>query len=179
MDRRLQEKKLEADKENLRRQEEIDLVRSANQRRMQREVNEAEKEQIALEQEKFKLQQEAMQERIEIEAPVQQYSMKKNQEALQVELALRQLENQVKELRLNGNMMEEVARQRLKEQILPLEQAPDIIGAASHIFQGANLSIYGSESQWAAMLQPIIEVFARTVQRAIQSSEARPPEAVE
>jgi hypothetical protein len=161
---RLQEKKLASDKENLRRQEEMELAQLARQRRMQAENLESERQAMQIEQEKFRLQMESEQERVQADAPLQLLKIEKQVAILQEQLAMLQLQNQVKALETDGTLLLERARQELRREILPLEQAPQIAAAASKVLQGTNLSIYGENSQLLSQLAPIFELLTRTLQ---------------
>jgi hypothetical protein len=60
--------------------------------------------------------------------------------------------------------------------MLPVEQAPQIVEAASRVLQGTNLSIYGENGQLLNQVAPIFEVLARAVQQATQGGSDRAPE---
>ena len=53
--------------------------------------------------------------------------------------------------------------------MLPLEQAPQIVEAASKVLHGTNLSIYGENGQLLNQLAPIFDFLARAVQQATQA----------
>jgi hypothetical protein len=59
--------------------------------------------------------------------------------------------------------MLDAARQRLQAEILPLEQIPQVVQAASQIFQGTNLSIYGENQQLMGLLAPLVDLLARVL----------------
>jgi hypothetical protein len=166
---RLQEKKLATDKETLRRQEEMEMAQLARQRRMQAENLETERQALQLEQEKVRLQLEADQARAEAETPVQLLKLEKQMAVLQQELEMRQLQNQVKQFEVEGNLLLERARQELRREMLPLEQVPQIVEAASQVLHGTNLSIYGENSSLLAQLAPIFELLTRTFQQATKT----------
>ncbi len=170
-DQRLREKQLEADKAEVRRKEEIELSQVAYRRRMKKETLETERAEIVMEREKFRLQQEAAQERIETETPVRLLRSQKEREALDEELQTKELEVQVKEREVQAAMMLETARQRLRAEILPLEQAPALVEAATQIFQGTNLSLYGSEGQFLAQLEPLFRLVTGLLHQADQSRQ--------
>ena len=164
---RLQEKKLATDKETLRRQEEMELAQLARKRRMQAENLETERQALQLEQEKVRLQLEADQARAEVETPVQLLKLEKQMTVLQQELEMRKLQNQVKQFDVEGNLLLERARQNLRLEMLPIEQTPQIVEAASRVLQGANLSIYGENSQLIGQLAPIFELLAHTLKQTM------------
>ena len=168
---RLQEKKLATDKEALRRQEELELAQLARQRRMQAENLETERQALQLEQEKVRLQLEADQARTEAETPVQLFKLEKQTIVLQQELEMRKLQNQVKQFEVEGNLLIERARQELRLEMLPIEQTPQIVEAASRVLQGTNLSIYGENNQFIGQLAPIFELLARTLKQVVGNGQ--------
>jgi hypothetical protein len=110
---------------------------------------------------------------LEAETPVRLLSLEKQTTILQKELEMRQLQNQVKELEAAENLIFERARQDLRREILPLEQAPQMVAAASTLLHGTNLSIYGENSQLLSQLAPIFELLTRSLQQSVAS--AQPP----
>lgn len=170
---RLQEKKLAADKENLRRQEEMELAQLVRERRMLAANLETERQTAQVEQEKLQLQVQSKRDRLEAETPVRLLTLEKQTAILQKELEMRQLQNQVKELEAAENLIFERARQDLRREILPLEQAPQMVAAASKLLHGTNLSIYGENNQLLGQLAPIFELLTRALQQAITS--VQPP----
>ncbi len=167
---RVEEKKLASDRESLRRQEELELVQLARQRRMQAENVATQRQALQLEQERFRAEMEAEQDRVNTEAPVRMLRVAKESEVLRDELEMRKLQNQVKALDVEHELLLPRAQQELRREILPLEQAPQIVEAASKILQGTNLSIYGDNGMLLGQLAPVFEVVARAVQQATQGN---------
>lgn len=163
----LQEKKLAADKENLRRQEEMELAQLARQRRMQAEALETERQAAQLEQEKLQLQVQSEQARLDAETPLRLLKLEKQEALLHKELEVSRLQNQVKELEAVGSLLFERARQDLRREILPLEQAPQMVAAAAQVLHGTHLSVYGENGQLLGQLAPLFEQFGRILQQAL------------
>lgn len=150
---------------NIRTQEAIQQAQSESKRRLQNEHLIAERERIQIEQEKHRLQQASEQAVIEQETPVRLLRLAKQREVLEQELAMRQLENQVKALAVENDLMAKRAQQSLRQQILPLEQRPEIAEALAKTFQGANLSFYGDAAPLAAALAPLVDLLKTHVRR--------------
>lgn len=170
---RLEEKKLASDQESLRRQEELELVQLARQRRMQAENVATQRQALQLEQERFRAEMEAEQDRVNTEAPVRMLRVSKESEVLRDELEMRRLQNQVKALDVEHELLLPRAQQELRREILPLEQAPRIVEAASKVLQGTNLSVYGENGMLLGQLAPVFEILARAVQQATQGDARR------
>ena len=91
------------------------------------------------------------------------------------ELELRKLQNQVKAFDVERELMLPRAEQDMRREMLPLEQAPQIVEAASRVLQGTNLSIYGEGGQLLGQLAPLFEILACAVQQATQAPARQAP----
>ena len=171
---RVEEQKLASDMEGLRRQEELELSQLARQRRMQAENVATERQALQLERERFHAEMEAEQDRVNTEAPVRKLRIATESEVLRDELAMRTLQNQVKALDVEHDLLLPRAEQELRRAMLPLEQAPQIVEAASRVLQGTNLSIYGESAQLLGQLGPVFEILGRAVMQATQASLQQP-----
>jgi hypothetical protein len=165
---RVQDKKLAADRDSLRRQEELELAQLGRQRRMQTENLATERQALQLEQERFHSQMDAEQDRVDTETPVRLLRIANEGAILREELELRRLQSQVKALKVERDLQFARARQDMRREMLPIEQAPQIVEAASKVLHGTNLSIYGEDGQLLGQLAPIFEILARAVQGTTQ-----------
>jgi hypothetical protein len=173
---RLEEHKLAVDKEHLRRQEELEAAQLARQRRSQAEAVETERQALALEQERFRAQMAAEQDRVTAEAPVRLLRITQERDILREELAMRELQNQVKAFDVEHELLLPRAQQALRREMLPLEQAPEIVAAASKVLRGTNLSIYGEGGQLLGQLAPVLEVLGRAVKQAVPAGPGSVPD---
>ena len=135
---------------------------------MQAENLATEQQVLQLEQERFRSQMDAEQDRVNTETPVQMLRITKESGVLREELRLRRLQNQVKALEVERDLLLARAQQDLRREILPIEQAPQIVEAASKVLHGTNLSLYGETGQLVSQLAPIFDLLTRTVQQATQ-----------
>jgi hypothetical protein len=87
-------------------------------------------------------------------------------EALREELGVQELRNQLRAFEVEHEQLLPRAQQELRRQMLPLEQAPQIVEAAAGLFHGANLSIYGENGPILGQLGPLVEILARAVRQA-------------
>ena len=175
---RVQEKKLAADRDTLRRQEEMELAQLARGRRMQAESLATDQQALRLEQERLHSQMDAEQDRVNAEAPVRLLRIATESGILREELELRKLQNQVKVFDVETELLLERARQDLRLEMLPVEQAPQIVEAASRVLHGTNLSIYGENGQLLNQVAPIFDLLARAVRQATQGVPDGAPEPV-
>ena len=175
-DGRVQEKKLTADRDTLRREEEMELARLARQRRMQAESLATDQQALKLEQERLHAKLEAERDRVAAEAPVRLLRIATESGILREELELRKLQNEVKAFDVEADLLLERARQALRLEMMPMEQAPRIVEAASRVLRGTNLSVYGENGQLLTQLAPIFELLTRSVQQATQAAAPRAAE---
>ncbi|HJW21001.1 MAG TPA: SPFH domain-containing protein [Candidatus Limnocylindrales bacterium] len=163
---RVEEQRLAADRERLRRDEELGLAGIERDRRMQAEAVATAQRAIELELERSRTELAAEGQRAEAEAPVRLLKIEKDTAVLREELAMRELRGRVKALEVDEELALRRAEQDLRAAILPLEQAPEIVDAASHVLQGTNLSIYGENGALVQQLVPVLDVLARAAGRA-------------
>jgi len=167
---RVQEQKLAGDQAKLRRDEEMELAQIARQRRAQTETLATDRQILELEQERLHAQLAADRDRVTAEAPVRLLRLETERGILAEELTLLQLQNQVKALEVERDLLLARAQQELKVAILPLEQAPRLVESASKVLQGTNLSIYGEGGQVLGQLAPLFDYMSRTIEKATGAS---------
>jgi hypothetical protein len=168
---RLDEQRLAGDRESLRRQEELEMAQLARERRMQTESVATERQRLELEQDRFRAAMEAETDRVNTEAPVRLLRAARESEALREELETRRLENEVKAFDVERDLLLPRAQQELRRQMLPLEQTPQIVEAASRVLQGTNLSIYGQNAEILGQLAPLFDLIRNALQQTTQSTD--------
>ena len=164
---RVAEQKLAGDREGLRRQEELELAQLARERRMEAEKLASERHALELEQERTRARMAEEQSRLDAETPVRLVRIEREREVLAEELGMRRLQNEVRALDVEHELSLARAEHALRLEMLPLEQAPRIVEAASRVLQGTNLSIYGEDGRLTDQLAPVLEVLGRAVERAL------------
>lgn len=163
---RVAEQKLASDREGLRRQEELELVEVARRRRMQAKTVATDRQAMQLEQERFQAEMAAEQDRVTAQAPVRLLSIAREAEVLREELAVRRLRNEGRALEVEQELALPRAQLQMRLELLPVEQAPRIVEAASTVLHGTNLSIYGENAQLVGQLAPVFEVLGNAVRGA-------------
>jgi hypothetical protein len=122
---------------------------------------------------------EAEQDRVNVEAPTRLLRIAREAEVLREDLEMRQLQNQVEALDVEHQLLLQRAQQELRRQMLPLEQAPQIVESASKVLHGTNLSIYGDDANLLGQLAPLFEILGRNVQQASSRADRSVPEAID
>lgn len=163
---RVEEQQLAKGRDDLRRAEELEHAQTERARRKQASDLETARQALALEQERFAAQMAADEARLAIERPVRLAKVAQEREALEQEVELRELQRRIRALEVERDLLQERAEQELQLQLLPVEQAPQIVEAASRVLQGANLSVYGDDARLLGQLEPIFELLARQVRVA-------------
>lgn len=172
---RVQEQRLVTDRDDLRRQEELELARIARQRRSEAEKLATERQALQLEQERFRSQADVDVDRVNTEVPVRLLRIQRESEVLRQELALRRLQNQIKAFEVDGDLLLSRAQQEMRREMLPLEQAPQIVEAASKVLQGTNLAIYGQDGGLLDQVAPIFDILTRAARSATGGRMDVPP----
>jgi hypothetical protein len=173
-DERVSEQKLAGDHEALRREEALELAGIARRRREHAEAVATERAELELEQERFRAEMAAQEDRLAAETPIRLLRIARENEVLAEELAMRRLQNEVKALDVDHELLLPRARQAMRREILPLEQAPQIVESASHVLSGTTLSVYGDEGQLMGQVAPILQLVARAVREATAADERTP-----
>jgi hypothetical protein len=163
---RVAEQELASDRERLRREEALELAQVERRRRMQAEQLETERQALQLELEKFHAETAAEEDRVNTGTPIRRLRIARETEVLRDDLELRRLQSEVEALRVEHELMLPRAKQEMRRELLPLEQAPQIVESASKVLQGTNLSIYGEDGQLVGQLAPVLEIIGRAVRRA-------------
>lgn len=156
--------------------EEISLAQLGSDRRLQQEALETERQHNALEREKLELSRGLQEAAIEAETPVKRLRLERAREVLEREITVRRLENQATALKVEGEALGERARQALRMEMLPVEQAPAIAEALAKMFQGAQLSFYGAEAKALAPLSLLLDFLAKRLRAGGSSDAAELPE---
>jgi hypothetical protein len=83
------------------------------------------------------------------------------------EIELLELEGRRKRLDVEQELLLPRAQQAMRLELLPVEQAPAIVEAASSVLRNANLSVYGDGSELVGQLAPVLDVVTRAVHRVL------------
>jgi hypothetical protein len=116
---------------DIRTREAIQLAEATSTRRLQQEQLETERGKAAIQLEQLRLRKTYEHAEVEADHPLRLLKIEKQMELLQKELDQRALEVRSKQLEVQANLLLERARQELRKEILPLEQAPSIAHAFS------------------------------------------------
>lgn len=164
--------KSKSDLAELSARESVQLAKIGSERRVQQESLETERQRIAHDREKYALEVEADRARVEMDKPLQVLRFQNRLAILEVEKEALELDKQVEAIRVEKDFLLKRAEHDLRRQILPLEQAPQIVESASHLFNGARLSMYGEDSRLMGTVEPLVEMLSDAL-RGLTAGKAK------
>jgi hypothetical protein len=112
--------------------------------------------------------------RVAAETPVRLPKLARETAVLREELVVQQLRNRQQAAEVEHDLLLPRAEQDLRREILPLEQAPQLVEAASRVFQGTSLSIWGDNATALGQVAALVDLLARAVS---QAAPGEPPTA--
>ena len=173
---RVLEQRLTSDQDAVQRQEAMALAELARERRMQTELLATERQALELEQERFHAKATIDQDRLDTETPVrlQAIEIQAGDPARGVEAPGAPEPGEGDQV--ERDMLLDRARQDMRLEMLPIEQGPQIVEAASKVLNGTNLSIYGEGAEVMGGLAPMFELLTRAVRQSTRGTFETTPE---
>ena len=113
------------------------------------------------------------QKRIAANKPVRMLEIQNHREIVEQSIEGQRLSNVLKALQVEDALAMERAQHELRKEMVPLEQVPEVAKVLAQMFQGADLSIYGSEAATLGHVAPLIDFL---VQRLGGSKKERSPD---
>lgn len=163
---RVEEGRLASEREDLRREEVLETARLERERRLATERLGTDRHAFSVELERVQAAMTAEQGRIRAETPSRLLRTESDRTILAEELETKRLEREVRQVEVEMELMLPRAQQAMRREILPLEQAPEIVRAASGVLGGANLTLYGDEGAVLGRLAPVLDLVSDAVARA-------------
>lgn len=162
--------KLRSGQSDVRASEELELAEMASRDRLAEQMLTSDREKLRRSEQLFAAEMDAERARIENEAPVRLLRIQQERGVLAEQLEMQGLKNQVRALTVEHDLEQARAEQELRQAILPLEQAPDIVEAAAGMLRGANLSVYGEDNQLIRHIAPVLDAVSHAVERVLAPS---------
>lgn len=157
--------RLRSDQSTVRTEEEIQIAEMASRDRVAEQKLASDREALRRSGALVATEMSAQQARIEAEAPVRLARIERDREALEQELEMRTVENRVHALKVEHDVQRARAEQELRLEMLPVEQGPRIIEAASSVLHGSSLSLFGDDAGLMRQVAPLLEAVSRAVER--------------
>jgi hypothetical protein len=155
---------------DVRTDEEIRIAEMASRERIADQKLAADRDDLRRSGDLLAAQLSADQARIEAETPVQLLRIERERDVLRRELEVQALKNRVGGLKVAHDLERQRAEQELRREILPLEQTPAIVEAASGILRGTQLSVYGDDAGLIRHVAPVVEAVSRAVERSLAAA---------
>jgi hypothetical protein len=164
---RRNEIKLAAERSEIATAEEARLAAMASAERLAARKLADDREQLRRGEALFAAQMAAEEARVTAETPVRLLRSEREREALEQEALTAEVAARLEALSVERAQLAKRAEADLRERLLPLEQAPQIVEAAARLFAGSQLSLYsGADAGLLAAMAPLLEAVARATSRA-------------
>ena len=137
----------------------------ASELRLNKEGFEHRKERMAIELERKKLEHESKKKDIELATPLKLFEAEQDMITMNKMMELYELKAKMNLLKSKANLVEEIERNKVRKDIMPLEQVPGIAKSVSRMFNGANLSFYNDSSQLMSGVSPMIDMVTRAMKQ--------------
>ncbi len=162
--------RLRSGQSDTRTDEELRLAELSSRDRLDEQKLASERERLRRSEALVAAEMAAAQARLLAEAPVTLARIAHEREALERQLEMQPLKNRVGALETEHALQRARAEQDLRREILPLEQAPRVVEAASGVLRGASLSVYDGADGLLKGIAPLLDVAARTMERTLAAA---------
>ena len=146
-------------------EETITRENAASDLRLKKEEFEHQKEHMQIELERKKLEHENKQKDTALLTPLKIFEAEQDMLILQKMQELYELKAKTNLLKAKANLVEEIEQNKVRKEMLPLEQLPQIANSVSRMFNGANLSFYNDSSQLLSGIAPMIDMVTRSLKQ--------------
>jgi hypothetical protein len=151
----------------IRLKEQIEVAQATSERRLQQETLANERDRLEIDREKMHLHKALERATVEAEKPLQLLRLQNQRDVLQQELEMLRLELEAKELRVRIALLEEQARQELRKELLPLEQAPAVAQALAQMFRGLQVAVYGQDAPLLTSVVPLVDLLTQKLRASL------------
>ena len=146
-------------------EEAISKETSASELRLKKEEFENQKERLKIEQERKELERDNDKKEIERLTPLKIFEAEQDMLTMNKMMELYELKEKMNVLKAKANLAEKIEKNKVKKEMLPLEQVPEIAESVSRMFNGANLSFYKDSSEIMSGVTPMIDMVTRALKQ--------------
>ena len=158
--------KVRSDRSDLEAHEATELAAMASEGRVDEQRLANDQADLRRQAERFAAEMAQQGARLEAETPIRLERIAREVEVLRDELAMREIQNGVKALEVEHELLLPRAQQAMRLEALPIEQTPEIVASAASVLHGTNLSIYGEDSQLVGQVGPVLDLIIRRLEDA-------------
>ena len=145
-------------------EEAISRESSASELRLKKEEFEHQKERMGIELERKELERENEKKEIALMTPFKVFEAEQDMISMQKMMELYALKEKMNVLKAKANLAIEIEQNKVRKEMLPLEQVPKIAESVSRMFNGSNLSFYKDSSDLLAGVTPMLDIVTRALQ---------------
>ncbi|QOY53209.1 SPFH domain-containing protein [Candidatus Sulfurimonas baltica] len=146
-------------------EEAIERESSASELRLKKEEFENQKERMNIELERKNLEREHKQKDIALVTPHKIFEAEQDMLVMTKMIDVYEFKAKMNLLKAKSMLVEEIEQNKIRKDMLPLEQVPQIADSVSRMFNGANLSFYNDSSQLMSGVAPMIDMVARALKQ--------------
>ena len=142
---------------DIRTDEAIANEQAASRLRLEQKELENRKERMRLELDRQRLEHEQKKEITALDTPLKIFEAEQDMQIMAKMMELYTLKAKMNRLKAQADLVERIETDKVRKEMLPLEQLPEIAESLAQMFQGANLSFYNDSSQLMSTVAPIID----------------------
>jgi regulator of protease activity HflC (stomatin/prohibitin superfamily) len=146
-------------------EESISRETSSSNLRLKKEEFENQKERMKIELERTKLERENEKKEIELLTPLKIFEAEQDMLSMHKMMELYALKEKMNVIKAKANLAEKIEQNKVKKEMLPLEQVPQIAESVSRMFNGANLTFYKDSSEMMSGVTPMIDMVTRALKQ--------------
>lgn len=145
---------------NIKTKEAIEQENAASKIRLKRDEFEHQKERMKIDEERQEIEAINKKKEMEESLPLKLFESEQKMILMEKELEVYELKVKLNSVKAKANLVEEIERNKVRKDMLPLEQIPEIAESVSQMFQGSNLSFYNDSSNLMSTVTPIMDMLS-------------------
>ena len=144
-------------------EEEIFRENAASKLRRKQDEFENEKERMRILYEQKKLELENQQKEMALQTPLKIFEAEQEMISMQKMIEVYELKEKMNALKAKANLAIEIEQNRVRKDMIQIEQLPQIAESVSQMFQGANLTFYKDSSDVMSGVKPMMDILAKAI----------------
>lgn len=144
-------------------EEEIFRENAASKLRRKQDEFENEKERMRIFYEQKKLELENKQKEMALQTPLKIFEAEQDMLSMQKMIEVYELQEKMNALKAKANLAIEIEQNRVRKDMIQIQQLPQIAESVSQMFQGANLTFYKDSSDVMSGVKPMMDMLAKAI----------------
>lgn len=146
---------------DIRAEEEEEAGRRASSRRLETQALEDDRERHRAECERLELARQKETASLEAEHASNRLALELRGDRLPLALEVERQALAIRDLRVQAELLPERGRAEIERDLMPERQVPEVAAALASMFQGADLTVYGTENGVLESVRPLVDLIAR------------------